>query len=128
MNRMLVLAVGLFFVAAGLSADEKKSEKEVTVKGEVVDVACYIAHGARGEKHKACAEACADAGGALGVLTSDGKLYVSLLPDEHNAGPNALLKDHIAQTVEAKGFLRSKGGVSGMVVKSVSAAGESSTK
>lgn len=121
MNRGLVLAVVLFFVVAGLSADEKKSEKEVTVKGEVVDVACYIAHGARGEKHKACAEACAEAGGALGVLTSDGKLYVSLLPDEHNAGPNALLKDHIAETVEAKGFVRTKGGVNGFVVKSVSA-------
>lgn len=121
MKRLTVLGVVLFLVAAGLAANEKKSEKEVTVKGEVVDVACYIAHGARGEKHKACAEACADAGGALGVLTTDGKLYVSLLPDEHNAGPNALLKDHIAETVEAKGVLRSKGGVSGIVVKSVSA-------
>lgn len=124
MKRLTVLAVALFFVAAGLAADEKKTEKEVTVKGEVVDVACYISHGARGEKHKACAEACADAGGALGVLTTDGKLYVSLLPDEHNAGPNALLKDHIAQTVEAKGLLRSKGGVNGIVVKSVSAASD----
>jgi hypothetical protein len=124
MNRGLAVAVALFFAFTGLSAGEKKSEKEVTVKGEVVDVACYIAHGARGEKHKACAEACADAGGTLGVLTSDGKLYVSLLPDEHNAGPNALLKDHIAETVEAKGFVRDKGGVNGIMIESVSAAAE----
>ena len=121
MNRGLVVAVALFFVFADLSAGDKKSEKEVTLKGEVVDVACYIAHGARGEKHKTCAEACAEAGGSLGVLTSDGRLYVSLLPDEHNAGPNALLKDHIAETVEAKGFVRAKGGVNGIMIESVSA-------
>ena len=101
---------------------EKKKEREVTVKGEVVDVACYIAQGAKGESHKDCAEACAKAGGALGILTSDGKLYVSLLPDNHSAGPNAILMDHIAQNVEATGYVRSKGGVNAIMIKSVAAA------
>jgi len=122
MKRMIALAMAVSFLMFGMTASEKKPEKEVTVKGEVVDVACYIAHGAKGEKHRACAEACADAGGALGILTSSGKLYVSLIPDDHTAGPNAILKDHITHTVEAKGFVRSKGGVNGILVKSVSMA------
>jgi hypothetical protein len=122
MKRVIALAMVVSFFMFGMTAGEKNPEKEVTVKGEVVDVACYIAHGAKGEKHKACAEACAEAGGALGILTSSGKLYVSLLPDDHTAGPNAILKDHIAHTVEAKGFVRSKGGVNGILVKSVSMA------
>ena len=122
MKRIIAVAVAVFFLIFGLTAAEKKPEKEVTVKGEVVDVSCYVAQGAKGEKHKSCAEACAEAGGALGILTSGGKLYVSLLPDDHSAGPNAILKDHIAQVVEAKGFVRSKGGVNGMMIKSVSMA------
>jgi hypothetical protein len=116
----VLVTLVLAFALTGL-ADEKKAEKEVTVKGEVVDVSCYLAHGARGDGHKTCAEACAKAGGALGILTSAGKLYVSLMPDNHSTGPNAMLMDHIAQTVEAKGFLRSKGGVEGIMISSVAA-------
>lgn len=121
-QRFAFLVVLLLAGTMTLSAsDKKKAEKEVTVKGEVVDVACYIAQGAKGEKHKDCAEACAKAGGALGILTKEGKLYVSLLPDDHSAGPNAMLMDHIAQNVEAKGFVRSKGGVNAIMIKSVEA-------
>lgn len=121
------IALLLFVFTLALTAQEKekkKSEKEVTLKGEVVDVACYINHGAKGEKHMECAESCAKAGGALGILTSEGKLYVSLLPDSHESGPNALLMDHIAHQVEAKGFVRSKGGVNGIMITSVAAAGD----
>ena len=122
MKRALVFCV-VFVLALAFSVtaqDKKKeAEKEVTLKGEVVDVACYVAKGAKGEGHKGCAEACAEAGGALGILTSDGKLYVSLLPDDHKAGPNAILMDHIAHNVEATGYVRSKGGVNGIMIKSV---------
>ena len=119
------VAAVLLVVAFAMNAQEKgkkKSEKETTVKGEVVDVACYIAHGAKGEKHKDCAEECAKAGGALGILTADGKLYVSLLPDDHQSGPNAILMDHIADQVQATGFVRSKGGVNAIMIKSVATA------
>ena len=125
MKRLLVFCA-VFVLALGLSVtaqDKKKvTEKEATVTGEVVDVACYVAKGAKGEGHKGCAQACAEAGGALGILTSDGKLYVSLLPDDHKAGPNAQLMDHIAHTVEATGYVRSKGGVNGIMIKSVAMA------
>ena len=93
--------------------------KEVSIKGEVVDVSCYLHNGAKGEGHKDCAVACATAGGPLGILTSSGKLYVSVLPDDHSAGPNDKLKDHIAHTVTAKGMVRSKGGVNGIMITSV---------
>ena len=125
MKRAFVFCV-VFMVAFSvtLTAQDKKktAEKEATVKGEVVDVACYIAKGAKGEGHKGCAQACAEAGGALGILTSDGKLYMSLLPDDHSAGPNAKLMDHIAHTVEATGYVRTKGGVNGIMIKSVAMA------
>jgi len=119
-----VLFLASTFVLTAQEKEKKKAEKEVMLKGEVVDVACYISHGAKGEKHKDCAESCAKAGGALGILTADGKLYVSLLPDSHASGPNDVLMDHIAHQVEAKGFVRSKGGVQGIMITSVAMAGE----
>ncbi len=104
---------------AGTKTQKKMAAKETAVTGEVVDVSCYLHSGAKGEDHAGCAAACAKAGGALGILTKSGKLYVSMLPDDHKSGPNALLMDHIAHTVTAKGYIRNKGGVNGIMITSV---------
>lgn len=115
-----IVLIALLACTVALTAQDKK--KSMTVKGEVVDVACYLAQGAKGEDHIACATACAKAGGALGILTADGKLYVSLLPDDHKTGPNAILMDRIGHIVEAKGIARSKGGINGLMITSVAMA------
>ena len=103
------------------SQTKKTQDKETTVKGEVVDVSCYLAHGkgGTGDDHKSCAEACAQHGGPLGILTSDGKLYVSVMPDDHKSGPNQILMDHIAQKVSATGMVRAKNGVRGIMITKV---------
>lgn len=119
MKKQILFCLGLLLALAITAQAQKKTEKEITVKGEVVDVACYMMGGSKGDDHKSCAEACAKAGGSLGILTADGKLYVSLLPDDHKKGPNAVLMDHISHTVEATGFVRSSGGVQGIMIKSV---------
>ncbi|HXG38088.1 MAG TPA: hypothetical protein VNL36_04885 [Bacteroidota bacterium] len=119
---VVVLGVLVLLLAVPVLAQEKKAEKEVTLTGEVVDVACYVMGEAKGEGHVKCAQACAKAGGSLGILTADGKLYVSLLPDDHKNSPNAILMDHIGHQVEAKGFVRAKGGTQGIMIKSVAMA------
>ena len=110
------------------SKDKKSTAKQTTIKGEVVDVSCYLAHGddGKGDAHKGCGQACAKNGGPLGILTSDGKLYVSVLPDDHKNGPNALLIDHVSHKVEATGVVRSKGGTNGIMISSVTMAAEKS--
>jgi hypothetical protein len=121
--RQFILFIGLLILVSGIIvAQEKKAEKETIIKGEVIDVACYLMGGAKGPDHVKCAEACAKAGGSLGILTADGTVYVSLLPDDHKKSPNAILMDHIGQVVEAKGFVRAKGGVNGLMIKSVAMA------
>ena len=125
-----LLSVGLVFAQgeAKQKAMERTAEKEMAVTGEVVDISCYLQGGAKGEDHRTCAIGCAKAGGALGILTADGKLYVSVLPDDHKAGPNALLIDHAARIVTAKGIVRSKGGVNGIMIKSVEKAKTEKTR
>jgi hypothetical protein len=118
---ILIVSTGLIWAQEmskrkGMS---KAREKEVSIKGEVVDVSCYLHDGARGEGHKDCAVACAKAGGALGILAANGKLYVSVVPDDHSGGPNDKLMDYIAHTVTTKGMVRSKGGVNGIMITSV---------
>jgi hypothetical protein len=126
---VLALALGLSASAQDKMkgmAEKKSPAKTMSVNGEVVDVSCYLAHGEKGTgaDHQGCAEACAKAGSPLGILTKEGKLYVSLMPDDHAAGPSAKLMDHIGKQVEVTGALRSKGGVNGIMISEVKAAGE----
>ena len=126
---VLACAVGVLYAqdstkaATSAKSGMKMSSKEMdtTVSGEVVDVSCYLRHGDKGmgDGHKSCAEACAKSGSPLGILTKDGKLYVSVLPDDHSTGPNAILMDHVAHQVEATGIVRTKAGVRGMMISKV---------
>ena len=46
------------------------------LSGEVVDLACYVGHGAKGPDHQKCALKCAQMGQPLGLLTPEGKIYL----------------------------------------------------
>ena len=120
---MAIACISALAFAGGQNKDDKKSSdaKSMKVTGEVVDVSCYLAHGdgGKGESHMSCGQACAKNGGPLGILTKDGKLYVSVLPDDHKNGPNALLMDHVSHTVVATGVVRTKGGTNGIMITKV---------
>jgi len=89
-----------------------------TLKGEVVDTACYLDHGARGAKHKQCALNCLANGVAPSLLTSDGKLYLLLPPHgPHDAYDK--VKKLAAETVTVRGTELSKAGMDAFVVEAV---------
>jgi hypothetical protein len=87
--------------AKGDDADAK------TITGEVVDLMCYIDHGAMGEKHAACAGKCIKGGGPVGIV-SDGKSY--LLVGDHKP-INDELADSAGKTITVKGKLAERGGM-----------------
>ena len=94
--------------------------KQVTLKGEVVDTGCYLAHGSRGEKHKGCASKCIANGMPMGLLTSNGMLYLLTL-DHDNPDPYNQVKDMSAQTVEVTGTLLARNGMKAIDVTGVKA-------
>jgi len=95
------LGVAALLLAAGLFAAPHASAADTTtVKGEVVDLMCYLDHGAKGEKHAGCAAKCIKSGGPVGLLTADDKLY--LLIGEHKPMNDALV-EHAAKTITVKG-------------------------
>jgi len=68
---MGVLAVCGTLVHAGEGHGQHEhgdSDKPKTLTGEVVDLMCYLDHGARGKDHQACAKRCIASGGPVGLL------------------------------------------------------------
>ncbi len=106
-----LLAAGAAFALlplAARAADEAKTGEATTVTGEVLDMACYLDHGAHGEKHADCAKMCISSGLPVGLKSADGTVY--LLIGEHKPA-NALLADYAAKTVTIKGKLVTRDGM-----------------
>ena len=91
-----------------------------TISGEVVDLACYMAHPATGAGagHRKCAETCVKKGLPMGILTDDKQVYL-VLEDHENPKPYAQLKEKAAEKVTVDGEKVNQGGLQGIVVQGV---------
>src|SRR5947208_11772946 len=110
LTRALTLAI-LLELTTGLAIaqeSEKPGGQEITATGEVLDMSCYIDHGAMGEKHAACAKKCIASGLPVGIKASDGKTYLRI--GDHKP-LNSELADDAAKTITVKGKLVSRDGI-----------------
>jgi Mrp family chromosome partitioning ATPase len=91
---------------------------DMTVKGEVVDVACAISKGddGKGTAHAGCAMTCAKRGQPVGILTADAVYEIT---GDYAANRNAKLLDFVAKRVEVTGEVSERGGKKMMAVKSI---------
>jgi len=96
---------------------QPKGER-ITVKGEVVDLWCYLEGGDRGPAKKQCATACAKAGNPIGILDSAGNLYVAAGLKDHQPAQTMLL-NRMSDEVTATGTVVKKGGVQMIYVDTV---------
>ena len=90
-----------------LAADQA-SDQTVTLKGEIIDVVCYIDPGVSGKDHADCARTCISSGLPVGLKGEDGKIY--LLIGEHKPMNDELAK-YAAETITVKGKAVSRDGV-----------------
>ncbi len=112
---VMFLAMGAFVMAHG---DEAHGEEQVTVKGEIVDMACYVSHEARGAEHQECAKRCVKGGQPMGLLAEDGSLY--LLWANHGDGSAfEQAKELAGEMVALTGKESEQGGVKGIEVASI---------
>jgi hypothetical protein len=93
------------------------SAADVTLKGTVVDMHCYVTHGIHDAKHTACANACIARGVPAGFLAEDGTLY--MLFDEKPFS----VKDKVAGLADVPVTLTGtpvvRSGVKGIQIKSI---------
>src|SRR3954453_23667227 len=62
--------------AHGAEKEKLASDETTKVSGEILDLACYIDHGATGDKHEGCAKKCIEGGLPVGLKGDDGKTYL----------------------------------------------------
>ena len=115
--RSLFAALPLWLLTASPTFAEPQGDK-VTVKGEVIDLWCYLEGGDHGAEHKDCAVACAKAGNPIGILTEKGEIYVAMGIKDHQPGKDVLI-GKMAETVTVEGTLVKKGGVQVIYITSV---------
>ncbi|MCH9647114.1 MAG: hypothetical protein K0U98_02680 [Deltaproteobacteria bacterium] len=114
MKKILLATMMLGLLAAfGLTSTtlaEDSSDAVMTWTGEVIDIACYIPKGAKGEAHAGCAKSCVKNGQPMGLLTDDGVVYL-LTADHKDGAPFEALKDLAGENASVTGSLAEKGGM-----------------
>jgi len=112
----LFTAALLFLCSVAVWAEPKG--ETVTVKGEVVDLLCYLEGGDHGFEDKQCGIACSAAGNPIGLLTVNGEIDV-MMGIKHHKRSRDLLIGKMAETVSVEGTLAKKGGIQVIQVSSV---------
>jgi hypothetical protein len=110
MNSLLkgTLLLGLIFWSA-------TSFAQSTVQGEVTDIKCYLASGASGPDHAKCAAGCLKSGQPMGLLTSDGKLFILGIGKDQTQYES--LKELAGKQAEVSGKVSEKDGMNMLVVE-----------
>lgn len=125
MKKMLMLAMIVFFALSGTVFAEQKGigmhdEELQTIRGEVIDISCYVSHGAVGAAHKECAVTCMKAGQPVGILEQGtGKIYVAAKEEDHLTNPNSELIPYAAKMVEVKGLVHERGGIATIDIREI---------
>jgi hypothetical protein len=90
--------------------------QEIVVRGEVLDMTCYIGKNSSGPEHAQCARDCIRKGLPVGLKSEDGNIY--LLVGEKQA-LNAELADYAAKTVTIRGKKTIRDGFAQLQVKEI---------
>ena len=115
---VMLLAIFCFAYFTTYAIENNGDGEEISVTGEVLDMSCFMASGAKGEGHKGCAEKCINNGMPIGLLGSDGKVYL-LVEDHKNADPYQSLKTMAAANVSVTGKYFVRNGLPAIVIGKV---------
>ncbi len=121
MKRFFWIApVGLLLGAGTLAAAQGKKEDKppvVTLKGQVIDFACYFTMNALGGDHQQCAEMCVKGSATTGFKTKD-KTYVVIHDPMHQKdAPN--LVAFVNKEAEVTGNEFTRDGVQGLKILTI---------
>ena len=103
-------------LTAGFAAAHEEHGTTQTVTGEVVDLACYLGHGASGPKHRDCAQKCISSGLPVGIKAGD--TLCLAVGSEHDP-VNAKLAPLAAKQVVAEGKVTEQDGVHLIAIQKV---------
>ena len=119
---LMACAVLAVLVAIPGSVSAAGEATEVALKGEPVDINCYLT-GKAGEGHASCAKSCAERGNPIGLVTKgeDGKNQLILVTGSGGKAAKDVMAEHMGKQVTAKGKLSTVDGMKILAVSEVSA-------
>ncbi|MGH7680507.1 MAG: hypothetical protein ACRENN_00800 [Candidatus Eiseniibacteriota bacterium] len=105
--------------ASGAPGAAKTARKVLTLRGEVLDMSCYVARGFSGPVHRDCALRCIASGVCMGMIGPDSMLYMLTLDHARAMAPTTFTtpdpfgqcKDWAGQAVEISGMAYERGGM-----------------
>ena len=113
---MLAIALALAIAPGAVLAEE---EAVKTLKGEAVDMHCYVA-GRSGEAHAACATSCAERGNPIGFVVQEGeKAQLYLVIGSGSKQAKDVLAAHMGKQISVKGKVTEKEGMKILAVEEV---------
>ncbi|MBI1850381.1 MAG: hypothetical protein HYR85_08570 [Planctomycetes bacterium] len=112
---LAVVGIATFSIAQEKKAADKPAV--VTMKGQVIDLACYLAKGALAGDHQGCAEACVKGGASTGFKTKD-KTYLVIKDPMHQKDAPDLSK-FVNKDAEITGNAFDKDGINGVVILTI---------
>ena len=112
---MMKNGVRILVAVAMLLAAAPMTHAEESWTGEVLDLACFVGQGARGEGHSGCAKSCIKGGQPMGLVTDDGTVML-LAASRKDGQPYEALKDWAGTMVEVSGELAERDGVKVLTV------------
>jgi len=123
-----VVAAGLLLVAAALAAADEPPKhipggQVVEIRGEVVELGCYLRDGSRGEGHRACAQLCLKNGGQLAIVEDDTGTLYPLAGSTPASDPSAAARQHVAAHVAVRGQVFERSGSRVLVVEELTRLG-----
>jgi len=115
LSKLLICLMGMSLVLCFAPNQMQAQDKTTSVKGEIVDMNCYMTKGAKGADHASCAKSCLKGGAPMGLLTDDGTL-VLLSKDNKKAEAFDALKEKAGEKVSVSGSLAERNGVKMLTV------------
>jgi hypothetical protein len=111
------LLIGLFVLLLG-SLSSANTQERITVRGEIVDLSCYMVVGSRGAAYRDCARFEVRRGGvAIGVVTDAGELLL-LVNESADRDPYEALRRLAGDGAEVTGRKVERQGVVSLIVES----------
>jgi hypothetical protein len=119
-----IAMIGLLSAAPAFAADACSEENAVqqgqlvALRGEVVDLTCYMGQESRGKEHEGCTKACLMGGAPAGLLSENGSLYL-LLEDHLNPKSYENIRTMGGDLVKVKGKVFKRGEILSLIVSKV---------
>jgi hypothetical protein len=113
-----IVAISLLVATSVVSAAGDEG-KQVTLKGEILDMYCFMKHpdSGQGPGHAKCAKSCINKGLPIGFLTKDGTVYLVIGKDHESAA--SMVADYAGKQSVLKGTLVEHNGVKAIEVASI---------